>query len=191
MKSAINKHGKENFFRETLREFDNKQDAYNFEKLIVDENLVKNTNCYNMCVGGCGGAVAGYGELHPLYGKPISEKTKQKLRELNTGNKNKRFGIKHTEETKKKMRESAIGKIKSITHRINISKSQKGRIMKQETKEKISKANRTHIWIIKNITFNTIREAAKELKIGATTILNWCNDDSMCDCYKIINKKVI
>lgn len=52
MKSAVNKYGPKNFHRITLQVFDNIEDALKLEKMIVDESFIKNTNNYNVCLGG-------------------------------------------------------------------------------------------------------------------------------------------
>ena len=50
------------------------------------------------------------GELHPMYGKHLSEKTKKKMSEAQKGEKNHMFGKHITKEVKKKMSESNKGK---------------------------------------------------------------------------------
>ena len=55
LKRAIKKHGKDNFIRRTIMEFDNKSDAYTFEALMVDKDMVNRRDNYNACVGGVGG----------------------------------------------------------------------------------------------------------------------------------------
>ena len=52
MKSAVSKYGPKNFYRITLQVFDNIEDALKLEKLIVNESFIKNTNNYNVCLGG-------------------------------------------------------------------------------------------------------------------------------------------
>lgn len=54
---AYEKYGKENFIKEILKEFDNENEAYKYEELIVDENMINKNNpmCYNICKGGKGG----------------------------------------------------------------------------------------------------------------------------------------
>lgn len=49
---AILKYGISNFYRQTLKVFDNLQDALDMEAYIVDEDFVKRTNTYNMTIGG-------------------------------------------------------------------------------------------------------------------------------------------
>lgn len=49
---ALMKYGTSNFYRQTLKEFDNIEDALALESYIVDENFVKRVDTYNMIVGG-------------------------------------------------------------------------------------------------------------------------------------------
>lgn len=52
---AYKKYGIEKFKKEILKYFDTQEEAYNYEELIVNENLIKNDECYNIKVGGTGG----------------------------------------------------------------------------------------------------------------------------------------
>lgn len=49
---ALMKYGVSNFYRQTLKVFDNLQDALIMEEDIVTEEFVKRTNTYNMTIGG-------------------------------------------------------------------------------------------------------------------------------------------
>lgn len=51
---AFKIYGKENFKKEILKFFDTKEEAYLYELKIVDENLVRSKECYNICPGGLG-----------------------------------------------------------------------------------------------------------------------------------------
>lgn len=57
--NAVVKYGYENFIRTTIRIFpdteDGKRDAFNLEKIVVNETLLKSKNCYNCALGGRGG----------------------------------------------------------------------------------------------------------------------------------------
>lgn len=55
IKAAIEKYGKENFKKEILHIFTNAKTAFKKEKEIVNENMLKNENCYNIKKGGQGG----------------------------------------------------------------------------------------------------------------------------------------
>lgn len=51
---AYKKYGKENFTKDIQKYFDTIEEAYAYEKIIVNNNLVKNNNCYNIVEGGGG-----------------------------------------------------------------------------------------------------------------------------------------
>lgn len=99
LKKAIKKYGDHNFIRETLFEFPTSKEAFEKEKEIVTIEFIKNNNCYNLSLGGCGGNLGessnskkrgscnwmvtcdvklkpGFnrnGDLHPLFGKKASD----------------------------------------------------------------------------------------------------------------------
>lgn len=52
---AIKKYGKKNFKKEVLFIFDNEADMIKKEIELVTEDLVHDSNCYNLTEGGCGG----------------------------------------------------------------------------------------------------------------------------------------
>ena len=52
---SVLKYGYKNFKREIIKEFDNENDAYNYEKEILTEDFIKNKNCLNIKTGGTGG----------------------------------------------------------------------------------------------------------------------------------------
>lgn len=60
LKDAIQKYGIKNFSKHILFEFDNKQDAYDMETILVTNKTVTNRNCYNIKLGGIGGFDAAY-----------------------------------------------------------------------------------------------------------------------------------
>lgn len=51
---AYKKYGFNNFNKEILKYFDSREDALNYEEEIVNEELVKNADCYNEVLGGGG-----------------------------------------------------------------------------------------------------------------------------------------
>ena len=57
-KAAVKKYGYSKFIRTTLKVFDNEEDAYKFESLIVDDEFLKREDVYNLVHGGCSGKYA-------------------------------------------------------------------------------------------------------------------------------------
>jgi len=54
LKKAMRKYGSSNFIKEYLMFFDTPEEAFEKEKELVNEELVKRNDCYNMRVGGTG-----------------------------------------------------------------------------------------------------------------------------------------
>lgn len=52
LKASIKKYGLENFSKEILKFFDTIEELSDYEKLIVNEKLLEDPNCYNMVKGG-------------------------------------------------------------------------------------------------------------------------------------------
>ncbi len=55
LRRSISKYGKENFKREILVVFQNREEAVKHEKFLINEELLKNPNCLNINPGGNGG----------------------------------------------------------------------------------------------------------------------------------------
>lgn len=53
---AVKKYGPKNFKRTTIAEFDNEEDAYLLEEIIVDEKFLARKDVYNTALGGTNGA---------------------------------------------------------------------------------------------------------------------------------------
>ena len=93
LKRAFKKYGIENFKKEILFIFDNKNDAYIKESEIVTKKFIDNENVYNAKIGGFGG--------WPILSKEIIIKKSQKrkgknfLKESRIGPNNPMFGKKH------------------------------------------------------------------------------------------------
>ena len=71
IKRAISKYGVENFEKKILKLFSSMNEAYAYEKEFVNEDLVKNSQIYNMTIGGRGGFshIDVRGKNNPMYGK--------------------------------------------------------------------------------------------------------------------------
>lgn len=60
LKREYKKYGKNSFFKEILRFFDNREDLINYEKQMVNENVLKDTLCLNIIKGGVAGLERGF-----------------------------------------------------------------------------------------------------------------------------------
>ena len=156
LKRAIKIYGKENFIRETLKEFSSKHDAYNFERNIVNMVLVNNPNCYNIKMGGEGGGLGG--ENHSQFGTHRSEETKLKLRTSCSGKNHRLYGKHHSEETKKR-----------------ISNSNKNKKFSSQRCKNISKGKRTRLWNINGEIFTSLIDASIHFNVSVSTISRWCS----------------
>lgn len=150
---AIEKYGKENFIKENLFIFDNKEDMFLKEAEIVNSDFVASDDTYNLKIGGLGGfdVINNSFELREKVNDALREifkklyknqqwveKRRMKLSKAHkesykkgriSGFKNK----KHTDETKEK-----IGKANSI-HQSGSGNSQYGKKKTEQTKEKVRK----------------------------------------------------
>jgi group I intron endonuclease len=128
LRRSITKYGKENFKIEYLEFFDSRELLVEREKQLVNEDLLKDTNCMNLKPGGMGGLCSD--EHRIKFRKGASEYQKEKWKDIEYRNKVKSIflnytiyahkagkikydtftGKSHTEETKKKMSEAKKGK---------------------------------------------------------------------------------
>lgn len=67
LKRAVEKYGPDNFYRIVLKHFGSREEALAYEREIVNEDAIRDPNCYNLCFGGSGGGLPGY--TNPAYGK--------------------------------------------------------------------------------------------------------------------------
>lgn len=66
---SVKKHGRGNFSRRILREFDDSLGAYDYEKLLVNEEVVNSQEFYNITLGGNGQKKNdSFREEHPNFG---------------------------------------------------------------------------------------------------------------------------
>ena len=158
LKRAQDKHGIENFTKEILKVFSNSEEMFNMESVLVNESFVKDSETYNLKVGGEGGfdyinqngkrvirtgkavteaAIAGRlnklktdTDFKEFFGNQVSKGMKRFFEE---GGKNSMYGKKHTEETLEKMKEGHKGK------HIGEKNSQFGTIWIYSLEEKLSK----------------------------------------------------
>lgn len=126
LRYAINKHGIENFKKEILFVFNNKQDMEAKEKELINETVIKGNSFYNLSPGGQGGDMLKFAseERKRLKSERISIKIKGKPKSLEhrksislfhadvSGNNNPMFGKPHKESTKNKIREKSLNREK-------------------------------------------------------------------------------
>jgi len=117
---AVSKYGKQNFHKEILFIFDNEQDMMNKEKELVTFDLVYDDNCYNMTVGGTGGPI--------WLGRNHSEESKELMRQ-------KKLGVKFSEEHKDKLKQKAKAREKSNRLGASHSEESKNKIREARSKQ--------------------------------------------------------
>ena len=66
---AYKKYGIENFKKEILKYFNTSKEAFEYEAEIVNENLIKDNNCYNIQLGGNGWNTSGLVTVKDKNGK--------------------------------------------------------------------------------------------------------------------------
>lgn len=121
LKKAIKKYGRDNFNREILQFFKNKEDAYNLEMELVDNEFVSRDDTYNLMTGGR----AGYkhnentkkkikkntsGKNNYWYGREITEEHRKNLSIAKSGKNHHMYGKKHTDGAKEKISKATSGK---------------------------------------------------------------------------------
>ena len=202
IKQAIKKYGSKNFSKKIIKSFETSEEAFKFEKEIIEQlDCVNNYKYYNMSDGGIGGVgtLSGKTELEKVE---IYNRMKNTLKGKMAGEKNPMYGKvsamkgkKHTKEAREKMSKALKGKPFSKEHRKNISKSRIGMKLSEETKKKISENHRNvsgknnpmygitgenhHsarkiICLTTGKIFNCIKTAAIETKSDRTNISHCC-----------------
>lgn len=142
LQRAIKKYGKENFTCEILKFFDNRQDALNYERYIINDDKLDDPHCYNIAHGGHGGnTIAGFTEeehkefcekLKQSHSQIVyTEEIRKKMSDAMKGRPAWNKGISCREETKEKLRQYKGEKA-----------SMYGKSPSQETREKLSNVHK-------------------------------------------------
>ena len=118
LKRAIKKHGEGNFIREILCFFDTREEAFEEEAWLIDEEWVKSEDNYNLCLGGFAPP--------STKGKKMSEEQKRKIGEANKGGTSWSKGKKFSDEHRRRLSESKKGKKLSDEHRRKLSEAMMG-----------------------------------------------------------------
>lgn len=128
---AIEKYGPDNFTKEYIEIFDNKEDAVLLEKLLVDLDYVNRRDTYNISLGGNDTIL--FGENNGFYGKKHTDETKLKI--------SKKSSVKkHTVESKKKISAGSKKHWQNEEYREKIRSKLIGRTFSEETRQKLSDA---------------------------------------------------
>lgn len=101
IKRALLKYGKEAFKKVVLAICEDEADLYETERLFINEQKVKDPNCYNLMEGGVGG-------FKHINENPESSK-KRSLTMMGNGN---RKGKTASAESRNKMRLAKLGKVR-------------------------------------------------------------------------------
>lgn len=180
--NSINKHGRENFFKEILFVFDNEQEMNAKEAELVTEEFCLREDTYNICPGGQGGW--GYINNNPNI---FNEKRKQTIEAWSSEKRN--------DINKRKARPGELngmfGKDRSGSNnpryncivttetRNKISNANSGKIPTREAREKMSIAQNRR-WTIEERKKRSKRYKEMGHKPPSPKGLLWWNDGNIC-----------
>jgi hypothetical protein len=125
---AIEKYGKENFYKKILFVFDNEHDMNQKEIELVNEDVVNSNEYYNIAYGGHGGNIV-LRHDHELY-----ESTRKKISEAQKARSSHMSEI--TKENHKSKKVGMYGKSQSEYQKMRVSESMRGKKKKRESVEK-------------------------------------------------------
>ena len=155
IKLAIEKYGLENFTKEYLAIFDNTEEMFNMESMLVNEEFIKRDDTYNLKEGGFGGfdfinSNYRHSDIFLKSISPFGKEFSEKYRDIIV-----KSGLK------------GIDKIKNmrINNEITV-KSFKGKKHTDETKNKIGEANSKHQQGEGNSQFGTMWIHNLDLKVS-------------------------
>ena len=198
---AIIKYGWNNFDHEIIASNLTKEEADNFEKLLIEKlNTINPKYGYNCTIGGdgCSPSEEARKKMSDSHkGMKCSEETKKKISESLKGENNYLYGKHLAEETKKKIGEAHKGRTLSEVQKKRISEAVKGKKHPmhgkhhtEESKRKSSESHKGLLMSTKNpnarkviqydLTGNFIKiwdcmnDAAKELGTSNQNIYNCC-----------------
>ncbi len=130
IKKAIEKHGKENFKKEIIADYQTRKEASDHEKLVVTKELIELEDCYNLRAGGDNEFIISETTKQKISAKRIlqvyTDERRQKISSSMSGEKNHFYGKEHSPESKQKMSVANSGKVLSDEVRYKISLRQLG-----------------------------------------------------------------
>ena len=127
LNQAVKKYGKQNFTKQILAKFNSRQQAFNAQKEIVNQQFIKLQKTYNITIGG---------NMPPSNkGKHFSQQHKEKLRNSN-------LGQKRTDQNRLNISLAGIGNTNGFKPGNDYGSSHKGTVVvkdKQGNRFRISK----------------------------------------------------
>lgn len=134
LRHAIKKYGEENFQFEILHSVSSKEKMFEIERSLVNEDLVKDKQTYNLKIGGIGGK---QGIVGAFKGKTHTEETKEKIRraalmQITSDEKRRKLSVNSVMKNKdiaKKVSISLTGRTCSENHRKNVAAANIGKIL--------------------------------------------------------------
>jgi group I intron endonuclease len=135
LKRAIKKYGHTNFKFEILYSVSTKEEMFELERSIVNEDLVRDTLTYNLKIGGSGGNP---GIIGAFKGRKHSRESIEKIRDsalkqiasVETRKKmSANNAMKNNPEIRKKVSDSLTGRICSDEHRRRVAEANIGKIL--------------------------------------------------------------
>lgn len=172
LRKSIKKYGKENFIKENIVYYTTRREASDYEKRIVTIDMVQSDMCYNLVTGG------------DIYDSTIGYKHAQSTKDIisrkNKGKQGSFLGKRHKESSKKLMSEASKRQTKV-----------KGRICSDDTKNKISQANKGKLSGDKNPTYGTHRSDVTKLKISLKNAGRKWTDDMKFKLKDRFGKRVV
>lgn len=151
LQASWNKYGEDCFIFEVVEVLDSVEALFDAENKWLDTHFGTN-QCYNSGRDAYSPMRGRTGELHPGYGIPRLDTTKEKLRAARLTQADPRTGKTHSEETRKKISERVLasgakpwlGKTRDEATKAKISAAQKGRTNSMKGK-KMSEQGRLNV----------------------------------------------
>lgn len=201
LRKAFAKYNKKMFEKQIIIFLPSREHILDYERILVNENMIANVNCYNTVVGG--GAPKSNFRHADEFKKIISDKLKgRKFSDSHRLNLSKSARRYRTEEEKEHLRQVNLGKKHSQETINKMIASRIGRPCKEETKKKIGDAQRGELnhrfgkcmtsdekefrrkrcktrirCCIDGIEYDSIKYAAKCLGVHANTVRKRIDSD--------------
>jgi len=135
LKRAIKKYGYTNFKFEILYSVSTKEEMFELERSIVNEDLVKDPLTYNLKIGGSGGNPGIVGAFKGRkHSRESIEKIRQSaLKQIASAETRKKMSVnnamKNDPEIRKKVSDSLTGRMCSDEHRKRVAEANLGKIL--------------------------------------------------------------